>query len=354
MSRPLKQLWSALEQVPDLAGVPDEWRLLLGDDYGTAGRFLLPTKRIAGSVRCTAFGRTCVHEIRKFKGEYLEVCPDGCETATLTRDQAVVHRLDVAALTREIAAALGLEHVPAELMPDLAGVWRVGDYFPLSGHRFSVYLTFSGEPDHLRAAADGLAARGKPFILVAPTRSALTQPLADVLTRAKACFLTLDGMIGQSDGDGLTLLNGHTITSVFAEFRATHVPEQKADDGMVIFPTPAGARWEDVSIRFMDGDRHAVFVSVGDASGVFHYAQMGMANRKNAKPTVQWLLLEAFAEGHGVLDWSSRKADRRNQKRRENLAGNLCRFFRVDGDPFIAEGNGWRAKFAVSVHGSDY
>jgi len=347
MSRPLKQLWSALEQVPDLAGVPGEWRSLLGDNYGTAGRFLVPTKRIAGSARCTAPGRTCVHEIRKWKGEYLSVCPDGCETATLTRDDVVVHRLDVAVLGREIAAALGLEHVPAEPMPDLAGVWRIGDYFPLSGHRFPVYLTFTGEPDHLRAAADGLAARGKPFILVAPTRSAHTQPLADVLTRAKACFLTLDGMIGQSDGDGLALLDGHSVAGVFAEFRETHVPEPKEDDGMVIFQTPAGARWSDVTIRF--ADRHSVYVNVNGVSGVYHFAQMGMANKKNAKPTVQWDLLETFAEGHGVLDWSSRKADRKNQKRRENLADNLQRFFRIDDDPFVVEGNGWRAKFAVSV-----
>jgi hypothetical protein len=76
---------------------------------------------------------------------------------------------------------------------------------------------------------------------------------------------------------------------------------------------------------------------------------MGMANRKNAKPTVQWLLLETFAEGHGVLDWSSRKADRKNQKRRENLADNLQRFFRINDDPFVVECNGWRACFDISI-----
>ena len=347
MSRPLKQLWSALERVPDLAGVPGEWRSLLGNEYTTAGRFLLPTKRIAGSVRSTAPGRTCIHEIRKWKREYLSVCPDGCETATLPRDEVVVHRLDVVVLAREITEALGLSLLPAEPMPDLAGVWRVGDYFPLSGYRFPVCLTFTGEPDHLRSAIDGLAARGEPFVLVAPTRSALTQALADLLTRAKACFLPLAELLGHRDDGRLALLDGHTITSVFAEFRATHVPEPKDDDGMVIFQTPAGARWEEVSIRFADS--HSVYVTVKGASGMYHFAQMGMANKKNVKPTVQWDLLETFAEGHGLLDWSSRKADRKNQKRRENLAANLQRFFRIDGDPFAVEGNGWRAKFAVAV-----
>lgn len=347
MSRPLKQFWSALERVPDLAGVPGEWRSRLGGEHQLAGRFLLPTRRIARSVRCFAPGRTCIHEIRKWKREYLSVCPDGCETETLPRDEVVVHRLDVAVLAREIGEALGLALLPAEPMPDLAGVWRIGDYFPLSGYRFPVCLAFAGEPDHLRSAMDGLAARGEAFILVTPTRSALTQVLADLLTRAKACFLPLAEVLGQGDGDRLALLDGHSVASVFAEFRAAHVPEPKDDDGMVIFQTPAGARWEDVSIRF--ADRHSVYVTVKGASGMYHFAQMGMANKKNAKPTVQWDLLETFAEGHGLLDWSSRKADRKNQKRRENLAANFQRFFRIDGDPFTVEGNGWRAKFAVAV-----
>ena len=113
------------------------------------------------------------------------------------------------------------------------------------------------------------------------------------------------------------------------------------------FPTPKGAGWEEVSIRFID--RHSVYIKAQDVTGIYHYAEMGMVNRKNAMPTVQWELLEAFAEGHGLLDWSSRRADRKNQKRKENLATDLQRFFRIDGDPFVIEGNGWRAHFAVAV-----
>jgi len=60
--------------------------------------------------------------------------------------------------------------------------------------------------------------------------------------------------------------------------------------------------------------------------------------------------LEFFAEGHGALDCSSRKADRRNKKRRYNLADNLRRFFRIDDDPFVIEGKGWQARFFVDIH----
>ncbi|HAU37996.1 MAG TPA: hypothetical protein DCX07_09810 [Phycisphaerales bacterium] len=332
--------------MPDLAGVPSEWRSLLGGDYEAVARFLLPTKRIAGSVRCTAPGWTCIHEIRKFRGEYLEVCPDGCKPTTRSRDEVVVHRLDVVGFAREIAESLDLEALPAEAVPNMAGVWRIGEFAPSAGYRYAVCLAFTGEPDVLRSVVDGMAARGEPFVLIAPTRSAFGHAAADLLKRTGSLFLSLDELIG--DGDGrLSLLDGHSAAGVFAEFRAAHVPEPEAEDGTAFFPTPAGARWEHVSIRFID--RHSVYINVQGVTGKYHCAQMGMARKNNAKPTVQWDLLEAFAEGHGRLDWRNSKASRKNQKRKENLAADLQRFFRIDGDPFALEGDGWRARFAVAI-----
>lgn len=345
MNKPLTRFWSSLERVPDLALVDDGWRRLLGDPWA-AGRFLLPTNRIAKSIQCSVPGRNCVHDVRPWKQQYLAVCPDGCDTTTLTRDQIVIHRLDVARLARELAGALGLEAVAAEALAQPAGVWRIGDYVPLAGYRFPVYLTFTGEPDALRSAAEGLATRGVAFVLTAPTRSALTQPAVDVIQRARSVFLSLQELVGDSTS-GLCLLQRHTPQTIFADLSAMHLPQPAADDGMVVFPTPAGASWADVSIRFID--RHSVYVTVQSATGKYHCAQLGMASKKNAMPTKQWLLLELFAEGAGLLDWSNRKADRKNQKRKELLAADLRRFFRIDSDPFIIDGNGWRTRFSLSM-----
>jgi len=115
---------------------------------------------------------------------------------------------------------------------------------------------------------------------------------------------------------------------------------------MVFFPTPADATWEQVRIHFTDG--HTVSASVGDASGVYHYSQMGMADRRNGNFTKQWELLESFATGRGILDWEHPDARRENQKRREMLARDLRAFFRIEGDPLAVQGNGWRTRFAVT------
>lgn len=149
MSRQLERFWQALEQIPDLAAVSGEWKALLGGDYTLASRFLRPTNRIARSARSTVPGRTCVHEIRPWEGEYLSVCPDDCDTAKLPRGEVVIHRFDTAAFGREVAKALGLEVLPPELIPNLSGVWRIGAYVPLSGYRFPVCLMFTGEPEML-------------------------------------------------------------------------------------------------------------------------------------------------------------------------------------------------------------
>lgn len=345
MSKPLSRFWSSLERVPDLAQVAGGWQMLLGDQCA-AGRFLLPTKGIAKSIQCSVPGRNCVHEVRLWKRQYLAVCPYGCDTTTLTRDQIIIHRLDVARLAKELAGALGLEAIAAEELAHPAGVWRIGDYVPLAGYRFRVYLTFTGEPDMLRSAAEGLATRGVAFVLTASTRSALTQPTLDVIQCARSVFLSLQELVGDS-ASGLCLLEGHTPQTIFADLSAMHLPQPAADEGRAVFPTPAGASWADVAIRFID--RHSVYVTVQSASGKYHCAQMGMASKKNAMPTKQWLLLEFFAEGAGLLDWSNRKADRKNQKRKELLAADLRRFFRIDSDPFVIDGNGWRARFSVSI-----
>ncbi len=254
MTRRFERFWPALEQVPDLAAVPIEWRALLGDDFAAAGRFLLPTPRVAGSVKSAVPGRACVHEVRRWKGRFLSVCPDGCDAAELTRDEVTVHRLDVVTLAREVTEAFGLEPVPAELVPGVAGVWHVGDYVPYCGLRFPAYLTLAGEPEGLSAAADGLAARGGPFILLAATRSAFGQTVADLLKRTGSLFLALDELAGYGDGR-LSLLDGHTAAGIFAEFRAAHMPEPKAEDGTAFFPTPAGARSLDSWVGGSGGGR---------------------------------------------------------------------------------------------------
>jgi hypothetical protein len=132
-----------------------------------------------------------------------------------------------------------------------------------------------------------------------------------------------------------------------ADFRKLVVPDAKARSGMAFFPTPADASWSNVRIRFLDG--HSVSISVRGITGTLHFSQMGMADRRNAKPTQQWELLRAFSKYYGQMTWDHRDATPKNQKRREYLARNLKTFFRIDGEPIVLteDKKGWRTVFAI-------
>jgi hypothetical protein len=123
--------------------------------------------------------------------------------------------------------------------------------------------------------------------------------------------------------------------------------DDNANKNGAVFPTPPGSSWLDVDIRFVDG--HTVSAKAGGQRKRYSYIEMGFADGRSKNPSKQWELLRTFADEKGVLDWTSSAADRRNQKRKENLSKDLRRFFQIDEQPFelTADRKGWRAKFTI-------
>ena len=116
------------------------------------------------------------------------------------------------------------------------------------------------------------------------------------------------------------------------------------------FPTPPGAMWREVDIRFLD--TQTVAVRVGAATGRFTYAQMGMADGRTANPTKQWELLHLLAESHGRIDWGNRHATRLLKKRVERLVADLRAFFGIeDGTPieYRPAEKGWEVLVQLSA-----
>lgn len=127
-------------------------------------------------------------------------------------------------------------------------------------------------------------------------------------------------------------------------------PKTKTRGGrrkLIPFDTPAGATWQEVSIGFLDG--HTASIKIRDQSCVCTFSEMGMVNRKNGNPTLQWKLLQSFATGRGLLDWKHSQADWKNKKRRQQLAKDLQAFFQIFGDPFKStpDRKGWSAIFTI-------
>ncbi len=333
--------WHALEAVPGAAAVDIEWKALLGSDYETAKAFLRPNGKMAASHPCMVQrGCGCEHEVVVHDSEDIVAvcrCERGCETFSLQRSDIVVYELDRRSLDAALAKVFGLFE-ETDSATDLPGTTRIGVYSLYAGYRFPVYLTIQMEPDDFNRILDGLLSRNdNPFILLAPTRNHCTSMAEKRLAAKGSIYIPLSENVSRQ----FQLLR--SMDDIFA-----NLPRPKENDARLFFPTPPDAIWENVSIRFKDG--HTVSIKVKSVGGVFNYTQMGMANKKNGNPTLQWKLLEVFANERGILDWSSDEANPRNQKRRELLAANLREFFRIKGDPFkmTKDGKGWQARFLIS------
>jgi hypothetical protein len=348
MEKITHSLWQALERVPGLAAVEAEWKALLGPGYEPARNLLRPNGKRASSYPCPA-GCGCAHKVVSHSpDDIVAVCrcePKRCETLELKRTDIVVYELKWSALGATVASAL--KAIPEDsAVEGLPMTRRIGTYSPYAGFRFPIYLTIQIEPGEFQRVVEGLVSREDgPFILSAPTHDLYGSECEKLLQRKKASFRSLaDLLVCKDDGK---LVTEKSTDAILADFRSALLPSPEDAGSMVFFPTPPDATWGDVSIKFKDG--HTVSIKVGNAAGTYNYTQMGMADERNGDPTKQWQLLQDFADEHGILDWSSSKADRRNQKRRELLAKDLKRFFRIDGDPIelTGEGKGWRVLFRL-------
>ena len=94
------------------------------------------------------------------------------------------------------------------------------------------------------------------------------------------------------------------------------------------FPTPAGDRWSELRLHFLDG--HTLRATIGSVTQVLNYTDLGMNDRRNSRLTARWELLRTFAQEGGVLTGDSPAACRQNQKRRQRLTRDLRAFFRID------------------------
>lgn len=247
--------------------------------------------------------------------------------------------LDLAQLAERLAVALGcrgrIEEVAA------GHVWLLGR-LPNGARQHDVFLArrlaWPDGEDALRNCARFQSSR-EPVVLVAgvvPRREFWRGDAPTVLAVPEFVRLASGVLVADREFVEAALPAGGT---------------RKRAAPIAPFATPAGARWQDVEIRFQDA--HTVSVRVLGATGLFHYAQMGMADGRTTLPTAQWALLRTFAEAPGgVLDWKNSEARRANKKRCETLAKDLTAFFGIeDGSPFeySKRAKGWRAVVSLSA-----
>lgn len=339
----IKRFWRSLELMRGCTTLPAEWRRLMGENYAVMNAFFRPSGELATWFPHPDPDQLYYRVVTHGTDDHVGVSDETGERVILRTADLVLMQLDRVAIERAVAKAIDVEYQP-ESVESFPGVHYIGHAMPLAGYRFPVFWTIQSHPtDFERVVSRLVATEESPFFLLTPSCRFVTREWEDLFRGRRACFFPLDECIGLSDDGSLAVTQrGRLVLDAFLD---QVIPKSAPERTKVFFPTPSGTTWSQVEIRMLDG--HRASVAVGPLRRVLTFTQMGMVNRKNGNPSVQWELLRIFAAGHGVLTWRSSGADRKNQKRRELLAKHLREFFRISTDPFLASGNGWRARFSI-------
>ncbi len=118
---------------------------------------------------------------------------------------------------------------------------------------------------------------------------------------------------------------------------------------------PKGTSWEDVIIKFIDGENVKIFGKGFEQEA--SYKEMGFQNNKKVPrtPNKQWLFLRSLADLEGVITWDSPRANQTLKKTKQLLSYGLKAYFKLSGEPFgdYKTEKGYRIRMQlIPSHGS--
>ena len=114
---------------------------------------------------------------------------------------------------------------------------------------------------------------------------------------------------------------------------------------------PPDARWEELGFDFVELE--VINVRFRGETRRFEPEHLGMKNRKNGRPTLQWSLLRQMALAGGQLTWRDPGATIRIKKQKQELSDRLKAAFGIEGDPiqWDGDGNAYVARFVLRASG---
>jgi hypothetical protein len=328
--RKLPRLWRALEALPDLAAERLEWRRLVGDEWPIVEPLFRQTGALVDQVWCPSpGGPDCPRQvIQHDNGRVVAVCgdqPRNCDTLSLSLDDIAVLELDVRRLAQALAAPLGLKAAP--------GWMRVPDILELGLHQVAarrgvpVVLLWARAPDQAGRAIEFLMhAFDTPFAVATPTDRFVGAESRARIRQAGGMHVPLSDVLGADDHG--TLVSQQAASEIFAPIRRFESPgPQRA------WVLPSDARWDELVIDFVE--REVVNIRFRGETRKFEPEHLGMKNRKNGRPTLQWTLLQRLALAGGELDWRDRGATTSIKKQKQALSDKLKAAFGVEGRPIV-------------------
>lgn len=344
----MSQLWLALEQFWGMSASRLSWHLRLGDEEIGQQDLLIPTRQLANTLPVADKPYEWL-EVSEFEDGVFEGYNEKTEEyVPVDRRDLVCYDFSVVKLGKVLSDLVGFAS-NVEQLANTQHCFLLGQFGGTSGAGFAFYFAKVSDPRRLLWCIDAVQLKDqRPYVLFLTSMRMLSSQCSRVLSDKGCLVLPLEqSLVRDEDGWALT----DWARKQLVEFRDRLLPKPQAAVGK--FPTPPGCTWKDVEIRFQDS--HTVTAIAGGKHERLMFTQMGLGNAKNGLPKMQWDLLRALAQGHGVMTWNSPGARRENRKHREFLNRTLRAFFGIDGDPIglTDDKKGYRCAFKLVPDNSD-
>lgn len=352
MTKPLRQFWQTLDELPGAATDRRDWMARLGDEFPAAQRYLRKTGRRATAIDCPSPGGDgCPRAvIRNAAGTFRAVCRSAtgrCDPVDLDPADLDILELDAPRLHHDLAAAFAVQAATGQSR--VGRVLRVGEHGVAAGLAAPVLLVLPGPTEPLveeELRQGGLAAERS--VVLAPTAAALPASLRVRLLEHGHQVLHLNDVTVIDRADGLRLVQ--PVDVLLHDVRAALQARVGATSTGPRVALPPGTAWRQITLRFTSTE--TVVCSGPGVARQMDPGDFDMRSGKNAKAIAAWTFFLLLATKNGTLEFRDGSIAPRVRKQKEALSRHLQETFGIAGDP-IAWDVQQRAYVAAFVVGDE-
>lgn len=191
----LKPFWQLLESRPSRTAVIAEWERVAGDHFRVVRPLLLPTDAVATMYPDPARSSRRLRVVQHTDGTVVGIDErDWQHRVPLTREDIVLHHLDLRALRKALCDSLSCVSIARTPIDSAARLVRVGNWEPKKAAAFPVLLLICQRPSDLsRVVHTVIADNARPgAILLTATRSNWTDVIEARAHDHKLMLVALD------------------------------------------------------------------------------------------------------------------------------------------------------------------
>lgn len=336
------------------------WQEVLGGEFaGFRRAFLTPVQGLSptylcGNERSVACGAYLVEQNEK--GEFVGLCETGeCEPVRLEHCALARLELDKKKVCEVLGRVLGLQGEVKELG---GRVWSVGSFHPHIHEKVSVGVVFpeqreAGGESYLRA----MSLLSAPGMVGYPAELGPSEEISQAASKNKIALFALEEVVDWHGGRLVLRGNWKILKDKYVE-KAIDARDYRPE-GPKKYPTPLGAKWEDVRMRFQNG--HEVLIKVGSEEewSRWSYKDMGLADKRSGKTVAGWRMLKEFAEKRGgPIQTVENEIEKGGipERRVKELNEALRVFFGIEGKAIVFRRGrqwGYETQFRVEPEGEE-